>query len=398
MFRRREVAVVLLSLVSSCGGFYPHAPRRHVNCAPHARATSLSALEEVWLNPLDSDTKPVGECIQLGDVVVCMPGVASEAELQSLLNAGIAACNAGAKSFGYGESDGITGRNRLPVSETFAPEVVSRCEEILLRVMDRVDEEMPSVYQTLFRASDSWTARQPLNAQGEQPDTAPPDYLAETCPTLRDLYQAGELEWSEGEPAINVYAAGGQFGTHKDHLALTVLIPLSAPDDFAGGGTGFWSRGRAESESPEAPPTTVLTPPLGTALLFGGDVTHAGMPVASGLRSVFVASFSTRTAASAENRVLGLQGAPSATSSGVGGGAAVDAGTAPAPAPAPTAAGVPLTEPEAAAATPTTKKKKKKKSPKQRLEDLNELRDLGLVSDAEYEEKRAEILKLLTSF
>ena len=57
-----------------------------------------------------------------------------------------------------------------------------------------------------------------------------------------------------------------------------------------------------------------------------------------------------------------------------------------------------MAEPEAAAATPTTKKKKKKKSPKQRLEDLNELRDLGLVSDAEYEEKRAEILKLLTSF
>ena len=34
---------------------------------------------------------------------------------------------------------------------------------------------------------------------------SPPEYLVETCPSLRDLYMAGELEWSEGEPAINVY-------------------------------------------------------------------------------------------------------------------------------------------------------------------------------------------------
>ena len=36
----------------------------------------------------------------------------------------------------------------------------------------------------------------------------------------------------------------------------------------------------------------VLAPPAGTALLFGGDVTHAGQPVAAGQRAVFVASFS----------------------------------------------------------------------------------------------------------
>ena len=134
---------------------------------------------------------------------------------------------------------------------------------------------------------------------------------------------SGELEWSEGEPAINVYTASGQFGPHADHLALTVLIPLSCPSSFAGGGTGFWAREHAGSGGgglpfddnkvmamPDGPPTHVLKPALGTALLFGGDVTHAGMPVESGLRSVFVASFSTRTAASPEDRVQGLQGLP----------------------------------------------------------------------------------------
>jgi hypothetical protein len=53
----------------------------------------------------------------------------------------------------------------------------------------------------------------------------------------------GELEWSEGEPAINVYTADGRFGAHKDHMALTVLIPLSSPADFTGGGHRLLGQG-----------------------------------------------------------------------------------------------------------------------------------------------------------
>ena len=187
----------------------------------------------------------------------------------------------------------------------------------------------------------------------------PPPDLAERCPSLRDLYMAAELEWSEGEPAINVYTSDGYFGAHKDHLALTVLIPLTAPStDFEGGGTGFWAGNSAVGEDPRGSETaahahrrtrrhsraveaasvglrTSSSPLLpaatrrllptaqvvrhlavcylhvGTALLFGGDVTHAGLPVAGGLRSVFVASFSTRTPASPPDRVHGLQMAPS---------------------------------------------------------------------------------------
>ena len=63
----------------------------------------------------------------------------------------------------------------------------------------------------------------------------------------------------------------------------------------------------------------MLRPPLGTALVFGGDVTHCGVPVASGLRSVLVCSFSTRTPASAPDRVHGLQ-EPPAVSPGFKGG------------------------------------------------------------------------------
>ena len=96
-------------------------------------------------------------------------------------------------------------------------------------------------------------------------------------------------------------------------------MPLTAPDEFAGGGTGFWAADSggpplpglekselADGQAPAGAPTVVLKPPLGTALVFGGDLTHAGMDVEAGLRSVLVASFSTRTAASNQDRCHGL--------------------------------------------------------------------------------------------
>ena len=39
------------------------------------------------------------------------------------------------------------------------------------------------------------------------------------------------LAFSPGEPALNVYYQNGCFNPHKDYCALTVLIPLSSPDD-----------------------------------------------------------------------------------------------------------------------------------------------------------------------
>ena len=105
---------------------------------------------------------------------------------------------------------------------------------------------------------------------------------------------AGELEWSEGEPAMNLYEAPGLFGAHKDHMALTVLVPLTAPSAFAGGGTGFWgpasSSASADGSNPDGD-AVIVTPAAGDALVFGGDVTHGGMLITAGRRSVLVASF-----------------------------------------------------------------------------------------------------------
>ena len=50
------------------------------------------------------------------------------------------------------------------------------------------------------------------------------------------LYRSGQLEFSSREPGLNVYEPGGEFLAHKDHQALTLLVPLSESTDFEGGG------------------------------------------------------------------------------------------------------------------------------------------------------------------
>jgi len=81
-----------------------------------------------------------------------------------------------------------------------------------------------------------------------------------------------------------------------------VLIPLTSPDaaaateggapGFSGGGTGFWSLEECANAREGQAPTALLRPDAGTALIFGGHLMHAGIPVATGTRVCFVASFS----------------------------------------------------------------------------------------------------------
>ncbi|CAJ1967410.1 unnamed protein product [Cylindrotheca closterium] len=97
-----------------------------------------------------------------------------------------------------------------------------------------------------------------------------------------------QYQWSSREPAVNVYTPGGEFLAHTDSQSLTILVALTSP--LEDGGTAFWSQD-SRGHRVEGP-SLVLRPPVGTALLFGGCVTHAGMPTSAGIRSVLVASFS----------------------------------------------------------------------------------------------------------
>ena len=205
-----------------------------------------------------------------------------------------------------------------------------------------------------------------------------------------------------------MYTHAGGFGTHKDHMALTVLIPLTSPEngDFKGGGTGFWSKRDEEmgqfEMNRDGGPTAVIRPPLGTALIFGGDLSHAGMPVESGVRSVFVASFSTRTDASPPDRVHGLQFDPSMTALRSrnleeikpGGGVGVAVGEPPPEARVPGSTWAPGSSSSSEGAAPEEQAPAppKRKSARERLLELTELKELGLVTDEEYEQRRAQIL------
>jgi hypothetical protein len=156
-----------------------------------------------------------------------------------------------------------------PPAELLAGAPAELIDAVLLCVLGRIDAELPQLAPRLFAGTPS--ARE-----------------------MREMHERGGLEFSPREPAINVYGRGGEFAPHQDHQALTVLVPLSPPSAFEGGGTGFWPRGADERVARRAPPALVLRPPAGTALLFAGCVTHAGVPVRAGERAVLVASFSRR--------------------------------------------------------------------------------------------------------
>ena len=391
-------AAYLASVATASALWVPTRVPMRASAAMSADASP--ELEEVWLSPAARTfRKNMAESIQKSDVVFCMPQVASEDELGVLLADAIAACDKQSQW-------SADGKNRFCVADpvAFEQDTVFRCEELMLRVLDRLDEQLPCIYDTLFKPSDEWTSRQPLQANGQARSVGPPSYLAETCPTLRDLYMAGELEWSEGEPAINVYTEQGGFGTHKDHMALTVLLPLTT--GFEGGGTGFWS---AQDElafgdgSPAGPPTKVIRPPLGTALIFGGDISHAGMPVQSGLRSVFVCSFTTRTDASPADRVQGLQGGGQAASAlRERNEATRERVDEPIGLPAPSASAevAPAAPPAASTSAPPSAKlprvraagRRKKGSAKERMRQLDELLEMEMISAEEHAQKRAEVL------
>ena len=105
-----------------------------------------------------------------------------------------------------------------------------------------------------------------------------------------------QVVFSPGEPAVNRYCDGGKFKVHTDKESVTINVLLSDLGAFGGGGTMFWPEEteiRSEADMVRSAADMVLLRPLqGTAVLFNGSVMHAGREVASGIRHLYVASFS----------------------------------------------------------------------------------------------------------
>ena len=180
------------------------------------------------------------------------------------------------------------GRVRMPLA-CLGSAAQASCDCLLLRTLDLLEAHAPALDRELFGE----TSLAAMLRQSDQP-----------------IFSSSSLAFTHNEPAINLYTAGGSFEPHKDLQTLTLLMPLTDGECFQGGGTAFWSRtaadpvaaglGTISRDVSTTAPATTLTPPAGSALLFGGDVTHAGQAVTAGQRAVFVASFSRRRAESQE--------------------------------------------------------------------------------------------------
>ena len=211
--------------------------------------------QELFLNDDKAAESSLASSIAASHSVLVLAGVASIAECENL--ASLAAAAAGSH-----RADS-TGMVRKRVADLIGDTTV--CNELLLRQLARLDAVAPSLTRRLFG-----------------------DVLRETP----SLFENPRLAWSNDEPAINVYAApGGTFGPHKDNQSLTMLLNLSPVQAYEGGGTAFWARQVAAAPT-VLPPTFVLAPPAGSALVFGGRAVHAARPITSGERVVLVASCS----------------------------------------------------------------------------------------------------------
>ena len=165
---------------------------------PLSAAAALASSDSVLLLPevasaaeCDAVVQACSQALELGQRLVRLPSIAMAAEAELDVDAFDGDPPAGAQL------------SQIPA------EADAICDVILRRVLAVVDRELGPVVVSQFGTT-----------------------------SLSELLAAGELEFASREPAVNVYAEGGNFPPHEDHQALTVLVPLS---EHGGGGTGFWA-------------------------------------------------------------------------------------------------------------------------------------------------------------
>ena len=116
----------------------------------------------------------VGERIRRGEVVLTVPGAASPGDCDALYEAVTQSYEA-AKAFHGRPATNGRGRFAVADGEAFGPDVVGRCEAVLLNALDALDAHAPDVYDRLFAPGDDWKARQPTTGP-PRADAAPDVY------------------------------------------------------------------------------------------------------------------------------------------------------------------------------------------------------------------------------
>ena len=242
-----------------------HGDAMNPRLPQHGVVGSKNNWKELFLNPVEAGVSTtLAASVAAGHSLLVVESLATEAECASLSK------DASQAAHIERETKCIDGIVRKKVVELVGAESTALCDELLLRHLALLDTSIaPSLTSELF---------------GDALTSSPT-----TC------FRNPRLAWSVGEPAINVYNPGGCFTPHEDEQSITCLVNLSQQSSYTGGGTAFWSikdAGPGRSRCDDTPPTYLIAPAVGTALIFGGTVTHAAQPVVTGERIVFVASFS----------------------------------------------------------------------------------------------------------
>jgi len=244
---------------------------------PSAAGTSVLLCEQVVHSCGYEEISLSQSCntLFLYNSVLVVPNVLTKAECQLLMDAADLGVASGAcKGRGQGsletwfwrfvalygslvtsEESWVAPLDRLPICE-LGSEAQDLSATILRdRVLNFLEQALPSAAQKLFGQSAG----------------------------LADM----SFSFSQYEPAVNRYTAGGMFDAHVDGYSVTVNVLLSEPTAFEGGGTAFWEQDCPAGHAPKI----VLHPPQGSAVIFNGALSHEGRPVTSGTRHLYVASF-----------------------------------------------------------------------------------------------------------
>lgn len=180
--------------------------------------------------------------------LLLVPGLLSKAECEQLI-AETEQLHA-AKSETSTHSSNTAPRRKLLIEELSDPVRELFDQMLRERLLPLISRELPTIEDYVWvRSRDVWE-----NAERRDlPSPLEPRVLGRGLGSL--AYRFSQLE-----PAINRYSAGGDFPTHIDGHALTVNVLLQC-DVFEGGGTQFWNE---DGEASDPNPTVVVHPTAGT--------------------------------------------------------------------------------------------------------------------------------------
>jgi len=259
--------------------------------------------KQAWVSEPSSDEKP-SLVESLSRSVLCIENVASEADRRLIVEASLPAAQKYRKDdplSGFGMSEEEKKKVWKLMGGKFEKEEVAAKLELLglkapagssglgdggmVRLSDITipseaeDKIKESILPRFFKIFDAMF-----------PDAA--KELFGGAASLGELYSSGKLSFAMQEPAIHVLTPGGVFEPEEKGQTLSVLIPLSHPYRLEGDGFGFWSPLDSDSEGFDKKPNLCLQPPAGTAMVFGGKMPHAYIPLQRGEQVILAASFS----------------------------------------------------------------------------------------------------------